>query len=109
MTPAVGRDLMGTDGCTQETAMSGGALAKDRLERLHDVMSGFVERGTAPGLVTVVSRRGGLLVGDGAPASAVPRGWRFVSRKRRFPAAIAILGRGHRHDDCIYRLLCLKV
>jgi CubicO group peptidase (beta-lactamase class C family) len=37
--------------------MSGG-LAKDRLERLHDVMAGYVERGIAPGLVTVISRRG---------------------------------------------------
>jgi CubicO group peptidase (beta-lactamase class C family) len=37
--------------------MSGGGLLKDRLERLHDVMAGYVERGAAPGLVTVVSRR----------------------------------------------------
>jgi CubicO group peptidase (beta-lactamase class C family) len=36
--------------------MSGG-LAKDRRERLHEVMSGYGERGAAPGLVTVVSRR----------------------------------------------------
>jgi CubicO group peptidase (beta-lactamase class C family) len=49
--------------------MSGG-LAKDRLERLHDVMSGFVERGAAPGLVTVVSRHGESHV-DAIGATAV--------------------------------------
>ena len=37
--------------------MSGG-LSKARLERMHDVMAGHVERGVVPGLVTLVSRRG---------------------------------------------------
>jgi CubicO group peptidase (beta-lactamase class C family) len=44
-------------------AMSGGGLAKDRLERLHDVMAAYVDRGAAPGLVVVVSRRGETHVG----------------------------------------------
>src|SRR4051794_16456548 len=36
--------------------MSG--LSKSRLERMRDVMNGYVERGEVPGLVTLVSRRG---------------------------------------------------
>ena len=30
----------------------------ERLERLHEVMAGYVERGVAPGIVTLVSRGG---------------------------------------------------
>jgi CubicO group peptidase (beta-lactamase class C family) len=37
--------------------MSSG-LSKVRLQRMHDVMAGYVERGDLPGLVTLVSRRG---------------------------------------------------
>jgi hypothetical protein len=33
-------------------------LCKDRLVRLHDIMARHVRRGAAPGLVSVVSRRG---------------------------------------------------
>jgi CubicO group peptidase (beta-lactamase class C family) len=38
--------------------MSTGGLSKARLDRAHDVMAGYVERGEVPGLVTLVSRRG---------------------------------------------------
>jgi CubicO group peptidase (beta-lactamase class C family) len=38
--------------------MSIGGLSKARLGRMHDVMAGHVERGGAPGLVALVSRRG---------------------------------------------------
>jgi CubicO group peptidase (beta-lactamase class C family) len=38
--------------------MSAGELSKTRLGRMHDVMTGYVERGEVPGLVTLVSRRG---------------------------------------------------
>ena len=38
--------------------MNTGALSQARLERMHSVMVGFVERGELPGLVTLVSRRG---------------------------------------------------
>ena len=38
--------------------MSTGGLSKARLGRMHDVMTGYVERGEVPGLVTLVSRRG---------------------------------------------------
>jgi CubicO group peptidase (beta-lactamase class C family) len=38
--------------------MNSGGLSKARLARMHDVMAGYVERGVAPGLLTLVSRRG---------------------------------------------------
>ena len=38
--------------------MSHGELSKGRLERMHDVMAGYVDRGELPGLVALVSRRG---------------------------------------------------
>jgi hypothetical protein len=38
-------------------------LCKDRLVRLHDIMARHVRRGAAPGLVSVVSRRGEAEVG----------------------------------------------
>src|SRR5690349_10860312 len=37
--------------------MSSG-LSKARLQRMHDIMAGHVERGLAPGLVTLIERRG---------------------------------------------------
>jgi CubicO group peptidase (beta-lactamase class C family) len=38
--------------------MTDSRLSEDRLARLHDLMAGHVERGAAPGLVSVISRRG---------------------------------------------------
>ena len=38
--------------------MSKGALSTTRLNRMHDLMASYVERGTAPGLITLISRRG---------------------------------------------------
>jgi CubicO group peptidase (beta-lactamase class C family) len=37
--------------------MSSGGLSKVRLDRMHNIMAGYVERGEVPGLVTLVSRR----------------------------------------------------
>jgi CubicO group peptidase (beta-lactamase class C family) len=50
--------------------MSTGGLSKERLDRMHDVMAGYVERGEVPGLVTLVSRRGEVHV-DAIGAKAV--------------------------------------
>jgi CubicO group peptidase (beta-lactamase class C family) len=38
--------------------LSEGGFSEERLERLHEVMAGYVERGVAPGIVTLVSRGG---------------------------------------------------
>ena len=38
--------------------MSNSGLSEARLGRMHDVMTGYVERGEVPGLVMLVSRHG---------------------------------------------------
>jgi CubicO group peptidase (beta-lactamase class C family) len=38
--------------------MSGGGLSRARLDRMHEVMAGHVERGEVAGVVTLLSRRG---------------------------------------------------
>ncbi len=38
--------------------MCSGGLSRARLDRMHDVMAKHIERGIAPGIVTLVSRRG---------------------------------------------------
>src|SRR5919112_3676872 len=42
----------------REQEKSTGEFAEARLNRMHDVMAGYVERGVVPGIVTLVSRRG---------------------------------------------------
>jgi CubicO group peptidase (beta-lactamase class C family) len=42
--------------------MSTAGLSRARLDRMHNVMAGYVERGEVPGLVTLVSRRGEVQV-----------------------------------------------
>src|SRR5437763_16104426 len=36
--------------------MSNGGFSRSRLDQMHNVMAGYVERGQVPGLVTLVSR-----------------------------------------------------
>jgi CubicO group peptidase (beta-lactamase class C family) len=38
--------------------MSAGGLSQARLGRMHDVMTGYVERGDVPGIIMLVSRQG---------------------------------------------------
>jgi CubicO group peptidase (beta-lactamase class C family) len=55
--------------------MSSGGLSPARLGRMHDVMTGYVERGQVPGLVTLVSRHGEVYaeaIGTQAVGGAVP-------------------------------------
>src|SRR5688572_21897328 len=42
--------------------MSAGGLSRARLDKMHEVMAGYVARGDVPGLVTLVSRRGEVYV-----------------------------------------------
>src|SRR5438477_1269844 len=53
----------------RKQVMSTGGLARARLSRMHDVMTGYVERGEVPGLVTLISRRGEVHV-DGIGTQA---------------------------------------
>ena len=39
------------------------AFCQAGLDRIHDVMAGYVDRGEIPGIVTLVSRKGELRVG----------------------------------------------
>ncbi|UQS22585.1 MULTISPECIES: hypothetical protein [Amycolatopsis] len=43
--------------------MSTGGLSEARLDRLHDVMAGYVERGEVPGVITLVERHGEVPAG----------------------------------------------
>lgn len=55
--------------------MSTGGLSEARLRRMHDVMTGYVERGDVPGIVTLVSRRGEVhvnTVGMQAVGGSIP-------------------------------------
>ncbi len=54
-------ELATISGGTDRGGMMSG-FSKPRLDRLHDVMAGYVERGVLPGLVTAVSRDGELHV-----------------------------------------------
>jgi CubicO group peptidase (beta-lactamase class C family) len=53
--------------------MTSSGLAEDRLERMHDILAAHVDPGAAPGLVSVVSRRGEAHV-DVIGATAVDGG-----------------------------------
>src|SRR5438477_6329411 len=55
--------------------MNRGGLSETRLARMHDVMSGYVERGGIPGIVMLVSRRGEVhvdAIGAQATSDAQP-------------------------------------
>ena len=52
-----------------------GGLSKERLDRMHAVMAGYVERGDVPGLVSAVSRRGEVhvdVIGATSPGGNQP-------------------------------------
>ena len=53
--------------------MRGAGLSKARLERMHDVLAGHVERGALPGLVSLVDRHGDVHV-DAIGTTAVGGG-----------------------------------
>ncbi len=74
------------------------SLSKARLDRMHDVMAGYVERGDVPGIVTLVSRRGEVhvdAIGTKAVAGGDP-----IRRDTIFRIAsltVEAFGRDHDH------------
>jgi CubicO group peptidase (beta-lactamase class C family) len=69
--------------------MSNGGLSKARLGRMHDVMTGYVERGEVPGVVTLVSRCGETHVDAiGMPRDAI---FRIASMTKPIAAAAAMI------------------
>ncbi len=78
--------------------MSTGGMSKARLDRLHDVMAGYVERGEVPGLVTLVSRRGEVhvdAIGTKAASGSEPMRrdtiFRIASMSKPVAAAAAMI------------------
>jgi CubicO group peptidase (beta-lactamase class C family) len=85
----------------------GGAWSRPRLERMHDVMAGYVERGYLPGLVTLISRRGethvdviGTMVFDNVEAMRRDTIFRIASVTKPIVAAAAMT----LVEDCTLRL-----
>jgi CubicO group peptidase (beta-lactamase class C family) len=83
-------------------------LSPDRLERLHDVMAGYVDRQAVSGVVTLVSRRGEVLIdtmgslalGDDAPAMQSDTIFRIASLTKPITAVAALM----LVEDCVLRL-----
>src|SRR6266536_736283 len=78
--------------------MTSGGLSTVRLRRMHQVMAGYVERGTLPGVVTLVSRRGEVQVdaiGMKAAGSSDPMRrdtiFRIASMTKPITAAAAMI------------------
>ncbi|MBL6749746.1 MAG: beta-lactamase family protein [Nevskia sp.] len=87
--------------------MSAAGLSKPRLERMHRVLSGFVERAELPGLVALVSRHGDVHVetlGTLAPGQPAPMGrdtiFRIASLSKLVTAVAAMI----LVEDCRLRL-----
>ncbi len=88
-------------------AMSGGGLSAARLERMSEVMTGYVERGVVPGLVTLVSRRGehvaeaiGQKEFDGSEPMKGDTIFRIASVTKPITAAAAMI----LVEECVLRL-----
>jgi len=78
--------------------MSAGGFATARLGRMHDIMAGHVERGTVPGLVMLVSRRGeehadaiGMKAFDGGEPMRRDTIFRIASMTKPITAAAAMI------------------
>ncbi|MBD2868657.1 beta-lactamase family protein [Paenibacillus sp. IB182493] len=87
--------------------MSGGGLSKERLGRLRGAMAGYVERGEAPGLVALVSRRGdthveaiGMLAAGGSMPMRRDAIFRIASMTKPITAAAAMI----LVEECALRL-----
>ncbi|MDQ1460540.1 MAG: hypothetical protein QOI08_2024 [Actinomycetota bacterium] len=87
--------------------MSGGGFSKARLERVHDVMAGYVSRSEVPGLVTVFARRGevhvdaiGTLAVDGRTPVAADSIFRISSMTKPITAVAALI----LVEECALRL-----
>jgi len=87
--------------------MRDGGLSAERLKRLHDVMTGYVERGEVPGLVTLVARRGeghvdaiGAMAAGGEEPMRRDTIFRISSMTKPVTAAAAMI----LVEECVLRL-----
>lgn len=83
------------------------ALSHEKLTRLHDILSGHVDRGSAPGLVSVISRRGeahidviGTTSVDGAHAMAEDTIFRISSMTKPITGVATMI----LVEECVLRL-----
>lgn len=87
--------------------MNDSGLTTSRLDRLHDVMAGHVERGAAPGLVTVISRRGDTrvdVVGATAVGGATPVGRDTIFRISSMTKPVTAVATLILLEECVIRL-----
>lgn len=78
--------------------MGGGGISTARLARMHEVMAGHVARGLAPGLVTLIARRGEIhvdVIGNKATGERDPMRrdtlFRITSMTKPITAAAAMI------------------
>ena len=78
--------------------MSASALSKARLDRMHDILAGYIDRGQIPGLVALVSRRGevhldalGTLAAGGKSPMQRDTIFRIASMTKPITAAAAMI------------------
>jgi CubicO group peptidase (beta-lactamase class C family) len=87
--------------------MSTGGLSRVRLDRMQDVMAGYVERGEVPGLVTLVSRRGEVhvdVIGKQAFADPTPMGRDTIFRISSMTKPIIAVATMILVEECKLRL-----
>src|ERR1700704_1732245 len=87
--------------------MTTSALSPDRLARQHEIMAAHVERGDAPGLVSVVSRRGEVhvdVIGATAVADGVPMRRDTIFRISSMTKPITAVATMILLEECVVRL-----
>jgi CubicO group peptidase (beta-lactamase class C family) len=83
------------------------AVSPSRLARLHDILAGHVERGCAPGLVSVVSRRGDRhidVIGTTATDGAQPMQRDTIFRISSMTKPITAVATMILLEECVLRL-----
>jgi CubicO group peptidase (beta-lactamase class C family) len=82
----------------ENQAVSQGGLSEERLERLHELMAGYVEQGNPPGLITLVSRGddvdvdvAGVTAIDGSELMRRDSIFRIASMSKPITAAAAMI------------------
>ena len=87
--------------------MSIGGFSKPRLERMHEVMAGYVQRGEVPGIVTGLSRRGEIhvdAIGRKALADGDPIGRDTIFRIASMTKPITAVATMILVEECKLRL-----
>jgi CubicO group peptidase (beta-lactamase class C family) len=82
-------------------------LSKARIERLHDILAGHVERGAVPGLVSLVSHRGDVhvdAIGTAAVGAAKPVGHDTIFRIASMTKPVTAVATLILVEECALRL-----